>query len=377
MSQVLQILLSLSFLSVSSMAGAQSTPLAAPQMSSVFQLGANTDAFSSVTSLGNGIFLAGKRSWNHFAPNLAIYRSTDFGKTWKGLANPVGITGAHVYFFGANEQTVLVGTGDTGNVSLMRSSDLGATWNVVLSADDIADLSGSDSVAAVFSPLYFGGKRWLVNLRNDLPGKTSNIYFLESLDDGLTWHPFKTKGLNCSARKVMKASDGTLVYSGFSGGIWTSNDDGATWTKRKACNAFSGQADLGGGTYLVGTYDSGSQPTTISILKSTDFGVTWTVKKTVSVPSATSYFRSLIQLSGQVVVAYASSSEFEQNDRQARTYISYDQGETWQDKGAPFINEFGNMNAIYDAVMIDRETFLAVAQPDSTILMGKFTVPLR
>ena len=77
---------------------------------SVYQGAQYTDAFSSVAYLGQGIVVAGKRSWNLFPPNMASYRSTDNGLAWGPVPNPSGITGTNVYFFGQHDSRVFAGT---------------------------------------------------------------------------------------------------------------------------------------------------------------------------------------------------------------------------------------------------------------------------
>jgi len=351
---------------------------------SVYQGKEYTDAFSSVAYLGQGIVVAGKRSWNESPPNIAIYRSTDYGLTWNTVPNASGITGRHVYFFGQHDGRVFAGTGDEGNACLMRSDDYGATWSVVLTTADLKALAGTSSkVMAVFTPVYMGEDRWLANLRNDETGwspsplctPTSSgctVYFLESLDNGDTWHAFYPTGIDTSARKMILTSDERLLYAGFvqNHGIYVSKDGGYSFSKKSDFLAFSGMADLGNGVYLAGTYEQVTPPmnVTISIYKSKDRGETWSQKTSVSRPTATGYFRTIVKVTEGLVIAYASCSEFSQSDRCAEAYMSRDDGETWTDLGPAFVGPYGKMNAIYDTVLVKPGTFIATAQPDSNIL---------
>jgi len=345
---------------------------------SVYQGEQYTDAFSSVAYLGQGIVVAGKRSWNESPPNIAIYRSTDYGLTWEPVPNPSGITGRHVYFFGQHDSRVFAGTGDEGNVCLMRSDDYGATWSVVLTTADLITLGGTSDgtkVAAVFTPVYMGENRWLVNLRND----ETAVYLLESLDDGDTWHAFKPTGIDTSARKMILTSDGTLLYAGFTlqkHGMYVSHDRGYTFSKTSDFLAFAGMADLGNGSYLAGTYNSGTSPIAISIYKSSDHGDTWNLKETVYLPTTLGYFRTMIKVAEDLVIAYASCSEYSWSDRCAEAYASTDGGETWTDLGQAFVGPYGNMNAIYDTVLVKPGTFIATAQPDSNILRSNNPVAI-
>jgi hypothetical protein len=342
---------------------------------SVYQGAEYTDAFSSVAYLGQGIVVAGKRNWNLFSPNIAIYRSTDYGLTWKPVPNPSGITGLHVYFFGQHDNRVFAGTGDEGNVCLMRSDDYGATWSVVLTTAQLRTLAGTTddtTVMAVFTPVYMGNNRWLVNLSNKSNMETA-VYLLESLDNGDTWHAFYPTGIDTSARKMILTSDGRLLYAGFiqNPGVFVSDDGGHSFSQTSSFLAFAGMADLGNGSYLAGTYYRNvneTPPIDISIYKSSDYGQTWNLKKTVNLPTGLGYFRTMIKVAEDLVIAYASCNERSQSDRCAEAYASRDGGETWTDLGPAFVGPYGNMNAIYDTVLVKPGTFIATAQPDSNIL---------
>jgi photosystem II stability/assembly factor-like uncharacterized protein len=361
---------------------------------SVYQGAQNTDAFSSVAYLGQGIVVAGKRSWKDYPPYMAIYRSTDYGLTWKPVPNPSArITGRHVYFFGQHDSRVFAGTGDEGDVCLMRSDDYGATWSVVLNTAEVETLAGT-SVKAVFSPVYMGNNRWLLNLRNDETGSSPSplctptssrctVYFLESLANGDTdtWHAFYPTGIDTSARKMILTSDGRLLYAGFvqNDGVYVSRDGGYSFSHTSWFPAFSGMADLGNGSYLAGTYDyPPAPPAVLSIYKSSDYGQTWTNKATVNLPSNPGYFRTIIKVTDDLVIAYASGSEFidDWSNRCAEAYASKDGGETWADLGPAFVGPYGNMHAIYDTVLVKPGIFVATAQPDSNILRSKNPQPV-
>ncbi|GIQ89116.1 hypothetical protein KIPB_011514, partial [Kipferlia bialata] len=220
-----------------------------------------SDAFSSIHYVGNGVAVAGKRS--NTAGNR-IFRSTQYGEpgTWSSVGEIDGYSGHHVYFFGSNGDTVITGTGDTGNACLMRSDDAGATWTVILSASDLKSLSGNTDPGAVYSPLFVGG-RWIVCLRSAKPGK----HIIESFDDGLTWTTCATTGLTAGARRMIVASDGNIMYggafpdSGKKTAFFLSKDDGMSFSKSlEGETVFAGLEDLGEGRYLVGTYSYGPHP---------------------------------------------------------------------------------------------------------------------
>jgi photosystem II stability/assembly factor-like uncharacterized protein len=345
---------------------------------SVFELGHLTDAFSSIHSLGNGIILAGKRSWKSFAPYKAIYTSTDSGNTWNPIHNPTGLTGSHLYMFGDNGNGVVIaGTGDIGNICLIRSSDYGQTWNVMLSNSQINALARTSPITSIFTAVYMGSDRWLVPIKNLDTASESNIYFLESLDNGVTWKAYPTKGLKAACRNMIKTSDGRLLYAGtFSSnqkyaGPYVSKDEGYTWTQGGNWKAFEGIADLGNGSYVMGTYDIGTSPLSVAIYKSTDYGLSWSLHKSAAVHSTYAFIRSILKVSDKIAVAFTSCSEFSPwSSRDARTFITYDGGAHWVDAGNPYTNTYGGMNAIYEAIMLENGMILAAGQPDSNILRG-------
>jgi hypothetical protein len=127
--------------------------------------------------------------------------------------------------------------------------------------------------------------------------------------------------------------------------------------------------DLGAGSYLAGTYDSGSAPVALSIYKSSDYGDSWDLKTTVSVPTTLGYFRTMIKVSEDLVIAYASCSENSWADRCAEAYASTDAGETWTDLGRRS-SAYGNMNAIY-FIAPKRGRSSRPRSPDNSILQRR------
>jgi len=214
-----------------------------------------SDAFSSIFYAGDGVVLAGKRS------NTAghrIFRSTDHGRSWSPTPEPSGYSGAHVYFFGKNENTgiILTGTGDTGNPVILRSKDMGVTWSVVLTPSQASSLAGRDP-GAIFSPLWMGGTRWIACLRTTAGGAS---HIIESNDDGDSWHSLSTTGLHAGCRRMFQTSYGHILCGGvfaddgYTPGLYLSQDQGYTWHQMiDNIMAFAGMEELEKGVYLAGT----------------------------------------------------------------------------------------------------------------------------
>lgn len=220
-----------------------------------------SDAFSSIFHAGNGVVLAGKRT---ATPGNRIFRSTSNGEpgTWRSVGEIAGFSGAHTYWFGGHGATVITSTGDVGDPCVLRSTDRGATWRVVLTAAQVRVLSGGVDPGAVFSPLFVGG-RWIICLRSAVPGR----HLAESLDDGVTWRQMNATGLTAGARRMMLTRDGRVMLAGTfpdkgtKPGLFISSDGGATWAKRLDGEpVFAGMEDCGGGVLLVGTYNFGREP---------------------------------------------------------------------------------------------------------------------
>jgi len=242
-----------------------------------------SDAFSSIFYAGDGVVLAGKRS---NTKGNRIFRSTNHGRSWTTTPEPSGYSGAHVYFFDKNNDTgvIITGTGDTGSPCLLRSTDMGKTWTVVLSASAATSIAGRDP-GAIFSPLSMGNKRWIACFRNVL--KQSHI--IESLDDGLSWHTLPTSGLKAGCRRMIRTSYGYVVCGGTFGdtvddrALYISTNGGSAWTPVvKNWNAFAGLAELPGGVLLAGSVEVLSMNTKISSVKRSGNRVYVTMKNKLS-----------------------------------------------------------------------------------------------
>jgi len=244
-----------------------------------------SDAFSSIFYAGDGVVLAGKRS---NTPGNRIFRSTDHGRSWTTTPEPSGYSGKHVYFFGMNNDTkaIITGTGDTGSPCLLRSDDMGQTWNVVVSASQASSMAGCDP-KAIFSPLWMGGRRWIANLRTTCGGAS---HIIESTDDGVSWHSLSTSGLRAGCRKMFYTSFGHILCGGvfaddgYTPGLYLSQDQGYTWLKMiDNINAFAGMEEVPRGIYLAGTVNYVSNfPTAISKVKRDNNRVYVTMKKDLS-----------------------------------------------------------------------------------------------
>ncbi len=337
----------------------------------VYQGTQASDAFSAIHYLGAGRIIAGKRSSQ--AANRFLL-SEDGGETWQVISCP-GSTGAHTYFFGQNGETVFSGTGDTGSACLMKSTDAGRTWSVALSSAQIAGLIGSANVRAVFSPVYLGEDRWIVNLKSF---DTTNKVIMSS-DNGATWCvPDAQPGQSASAwaRQMIFTSDNVLLWpSCTTDRMYRSTDQGASWAATTVPGAFLFQplCDAGGGIYVCG--EATTTPSApIRLYRSLDAGLTWAEVASVNLQRpSTTYWRDVIKV-GDSMLASACCVEGTSDERFMQLFLSQDAGATWVSLGNPYIGPFGGMQAIYQMCATETDTVFAGCQPDSTIL--KWPMPV-
>jgi hypothetical protein len=315
--------------------------------------------------LGNGRIIAGKRSSQ--ATNRFLL-SEDNGATWDVVGCP-NSTGAHTYFFGQNGATVFSGTGDTGSACLMKSTDTGSTWTVALSSAQINSLIGSANARAVFSPVYLGDNRWIVNVKSF---DTINKVIMSS-DNGATWYvPSAQPGQGASAwaRQMILTSDDVLLWpSCLTDKMYLSTDQGASWFSATVPGAslFQPLCDAGNGVYLCG--DATTTPyAPISLYRSLDEGLSWAKVTAVNLQRpTTTYWRDAIKV-GNSLLASACCLEGTSDERHMQLFESLDDGTTWHSLGNPFFGPYGGMQAIYQMCVTESKTVFAGCQPDSTIL---------
>ena len=331
----------------------------------IYQGAEGSDAFSAIHYLGNGRIIAGKRSSQ--AANRFLL-SEDYGATWEVVGCP-NSTGAHTYFFGQNGATVLSGTGDTGSACLMKSADAGSTWAVALSSAEISSLIGSASARAVFSSVYLGGDRWIVNIKSF---DTTNKVILSS-DNGMTWYvPSAQPGQGASAwaRQMILTSDNVLLWpSCTTDKMYLSTDQGVSWSAVTVPGAFLFQplCDAGNGVYFCG--EATTTPyAPISLYRSLDEGLSWNEVASVNLQRpTTTYWRDVIKV-GDSLLASAYCVEGTSDERHMQLFLSEHDGTTWVSLGNPYIGPYGGMQAIYQMCAADLNIVLAACQPDSTIL---------
>jgi photosystem II stability/assembly factor-like uncharacterized protein len=186
--------------------------------------------------------------------NNGIFLSTNYGKTWT-------ITWTEPEFgFGyermisklaMNDKTLFAGANEGGRTSIIRSTDNGASWSVVIPSLGLFDI---DFITVVDSVVFIG----------------TSLGVFHSKDNGTTW----TKLSNASAMHITNlVINGKTIYAGtMDGHLFQSNDTGKTWTSVNTSIVLSKNpqslAAKNGMLFTVTVSPS-------EILRSVDNGITW------------------------------------------------------------------------------------------------------
>src|SRR5712692_1653045 len=215
----------------------------APSNSSIIYVGTGVNSLYSDITYGNG-----------------VYKSTNGGETWQhlGLADTRHI--ARILVDPRNPDIVLVAAmghsfGPNEERGVFRSIDGGRTWRRVLFKDNVTgavDLCfepGNPRV--VFATLWHGIRK--PGQKGTLFGPGSGLY--KSTDEGITWTQITGHGLpggdwGRSGVAVAPAIRGQRVYlileaKEKDGGLYRSDDGGATWKKATADRRIEGYWYMG------------------------------------------------------------------------------------------------------------------------------------
>ena len=188
----------------------------------------------------SGNNLLASASASNCPSSLNVFKSTDGGTTWSPTS---GLNGRVVESFAVKGGFVYAGTFNVNGSGIFRSSDNGDTWQEVPSPIDSGDkLFVSDNAIIV----------------------ANSNFIWRSLTDGASWElveQFALSGIGSFARV------GTKLLAAAFGGIYTSTDNGGSWTFSAFADGASSFSSDGNTIYL------GSSN---KVFKSTDQGQSWT-----------------------------------------------------------------------------------------------------
>jgi len=211
-----------------------------------------------------------------------------------------GFTGQQIRLDPSLTSTLYFAAANNGG--LWKSTDVGTTWTNVL----------SDSIFAV-----------AVDPSNSLHLLTSDFqqFLLQSADGGATWQQASTPFGIIQSIEFSTSEAGLVLACSPNGGIVRSTDNGSTWSasntglQTTACRKIA--------------FDSASgiiAATPTGIYKSSDGGITWTLKKVAS--DAFGFFTATVDPTNSLVIFAAG----------ANVYIkSSDGGNTWNTLNPGFI----------------------------------------
>src|SRR2546425_208684 len=214
-----------------------------PSNSSIIYVGTGVNSLYSDITYGNG-----------------VYKSTNGGETWQhlGLADTRHI--ARILIDPRNPEVVLVAAlghsfGPNEERGVFRSIDGGRIWKRVLFKDNVTGVvdlcfePGNPRV--VFATLWHGIRK--PGQKGTLFGPGSGLY--KSADEGITWTQITGHGLpggdwGRSGVAVAPAIRGQRVYlileaKEKDGGLYRSDDGGATWKKATADRRIEGYWYMG------------------------------------------------------------------------------------------------------------------------------------
>jgi tetratricopeptide (TPR) repeat protein/photosystem II stability/assembly factor-like uncharacterized protein len=243
----------------------------------------------------------------YFTQNASLYESLDGGETWQQIQIPAcmlsgGISNLAVH---PNDgKTIFImefNSGDTFScpIGIYKSQDSGKTW---------------DQISVSISETELGNNSLAIDPRNP-----ENIFFSEgfggrrligSLDGGNTWNNLMEGGCSALAFDTINRN---RTYCGGGGGLWVSNDEGATWSSIDIPSANSFQAiafsPLAPKVILAGG---------VGVYISQDEGKSWDERNS-------GLGGSIFQLK----IDPSNTSTLYGEDAWANSYVSTDSGHTW------------------------------------------------
>lgn len=221
-------------------------------------------AVYTLADLGGGVAMAGTSylGW--------VFRSTDTGATWHAQQRlrTGSINNELRAMINLGNGVVMVGTSNvTANVTgyIWRSSDNGVTW--------AAKGRPASNTTQIFSFTRADNGRIIAGGTRS-GGSGGTVYYSD--DTGNTWTEVTSPFSGTRITALEKIPSGRLIAGDNSAQprIYTSDDDGATWTFRQALSGGGSQCSdilsLGSARLLASTNNSGGK-----IYESTDSGVTW------------------------------------------------------------------------------------------------------
>lgn len=336
-----------------------------------------------------------------------LWRSTNGGSSWTALTDQLQVLGVSgIVVDPANTNTIYIATGDgdgsdTYSVGVMKSTDGGVTWvttglnwavtNYRVIRKLIMHPTNNQLMMAVSSDGIWrtvnGGTNWSQVISGNFhdiefqPGTTSTFHassvanvsgtttgrIHRSLDNGATWtleHSVAgvgriALGVSASSSTFVAALCANSSDSGFNG-FYSSSNAGDSYTLRSSSPNLLGWSTTGSDTGGQGWYDlcvavDPTNPNTIytggvNTWKSTDGGVTWSIKTMWYSVSGI----AAVHADKHDLIFQNSTTLFEAND--GGIYRTTNGGNTWTD--------------LSNGLVISQVYRLGSAQTNNAVIMG-------
>jgi photosystem II stability/assembly factor-like uncharacterized protein len=263
-----------------------------------------------------------------------VYKSADAGKTWKhvGLAETQNI--GRIRIHPTNPDIVYVAAlGHTYDANaergVFRTQDGGATWKRVLFRSDKA--GAVDLALDPRNPQTLYAAMWEVfRTPHSLSSGGAGSGLFKSVDGGDTWaeisrNPGLPKGILGKIGVSVSGADSSRLYAiveAEDGGIFLSNDGGATWSKANDERRFRQRAFYYSRIYADPKDRDRLYVLNTGLYRSTDAGKTW---KAVRVPHGDNHDLWIAPNDGARLV----------NGNDGGANVSVNSGETWTGQRYP------------------------------------------
>ena len=299
-----------------------------------------------------------------------IYKSTDAGKTWAHIGLEDSRQIGRIVVDPHNPDIVLVAAlghayGPNRQRGVFRTTDGGRNWNQVLYKDDdtgAIDLALDPRDAKIVYASLWQTRRPPWNVYPPSNGPGSGLY--KSTDGGVTWRPLSGNGLPSEGLGhigiAVAPSDARRIYlvvDAKEGGLYRSDDAGASWIRADSEKRIWGRGWYFGGITVDPKDADVVFVSNTSVYKSTDGGHTFTAFK--GAPGGDDYHSVWISPEDSMRIAISSDQG---------SIVSLNGGQTWS-------SWYNQPTGQFYHVSVDHRFpyWLYGAQQDS----GAMTVPSR